>query len=163
MKSDLIQYRMMQAGEEAEVFALVKQTFQEFVGRDYSQEGINTFFRSVTLESIKKRPQENHFIMVAYNNNSNKIIGVLDIRGYNHISLFFVDKAYHQRGIGRALLDKALERCKNSASAVTQIDVHASPFSVPIYEKLGFHQAGAETTSDGIRFIPMMREVVQNK
>ncbi|MBN1384202.1 MAG: GNAT family N-acetyltransferase [Elusimicrobia bacterium] len=156
MNHTLIEYRMMQSGEDAEVFALVERTFREFVGSDYSQEGVDTFFRTMTPEFI--REHKNHFIMVA--KNGSKIVGMINIRSYSHICLFFVDRAWHRKGIGRTLLDKTLEHCRINAPAVTKITANASPYSVPIYEKLGFlRMSSEELIHQGMRYNPMAKEL----
>jgi len=149
--------RLMKAGEEAKVFDLVERTFHEFVAPDFSPQGVETFFRSVNLPAMTKRPQENHIIMVALLGDT--LVGMLDIRDNNHICLFFVDKEHHMRGIGKQLLDAAIVHCLACDPSVEETEVHASPFSVPIYARLGFETDGEEQESHGIRYTRMVKKL----
>ncbi len=40
-------------------------------------------------------------------------------------------------------------------SRTEQITVNASPYAVPVYEKLGFQAVDDEQLTDGIRYTPM--------
>jgi len=75
-----------------------------------------------------------------------------------HISLLFVTKAHHQKGIAKQLFHFVLETLKADPS-VTQITVNSSPYAVKAYEHLGFVKTGEQQEKDGILFIPMMRPV----
>jgi len=157
MMDDIVQYRSMQPGEEVEVFDLLQRTFHEFVAPDFSQEGIDAFFHEVNLATIRKHLQEGHFIMLAVV--ANKIVGMLDIRDNDHITFFFVDKLHHRKGIGRELLDMGTRHCQSAHPTASAIDVHASPYSVPIYEKLGFQRSGQEAEVKGIWYVPMKMDL----
>lgn len=150
-----ISYRRMKPGDEVPVYELIRCVFGEFVGNGYSQEGIDEFFRSVSCESLARRPMENHFILVA--THGDKIVGMIDIRDYERVSLFFVDGDYHGKGIGGTLLNRALANCRTNAPDVSHVDVDSSPFAVSIYEKLGFLRTGTLQTHNGIQFVPMVK------
>ena len=82
------------------------------------------------------------------------LIGLITLRSGNHISLLFVDEAYHRRGIGRALV-KYLQEFMLQNTKHTTITVNASPYGIPFYHQLGFHDTGAKTTKKGIIYTPM--------
>ena len=84
---------------------------------------------------------------------------MIEVRDHDHISLFFVDAPFHQRGIGRELVHRALDICRRNRQDLQRIDVNSSPYAVPVYEKLGFRQAAPEQVKNGIRFIPMVLEL----
>jgi len=69
--------------------------------------------------------------------------------------LFFVQKEYQHKGIGKKLHALAINKCRTSLPKVDAIDVHSSPYAVPIYEKLGFANTNKEQIVNGIRFTPM--------
>ena len=67
-----------------------------------------------------------------------------------HIALFFVKGEYHGRGIGSQLFKTVLQMCP--AGSMT---VNSSPYAVPIYHHLGFHDTDKEQAVNGLRFTPM--------
>lgn len=85
-----------------------------------------------------------------------RIIGMIEVRDNNHICLFFVDKKYHNKGIGRELFNEMLLKIKGKTE---YLEVNASPFSEEIYSKLGFKSIGNITEINGILFIPMKMEL----
>lgn len=84
------------------------------------------------------------------------IAGVISTRDISHISLLYVNKHFHRRGIARALLGTVLEEVSRFDD-MTQITVNASPYAVNIYEHLGFQKVGEQQEKDGIIFTPMVR------
>jgi len=103
---------------------------------------------------MKRRLAKNHSVILAMNRS--EIIGVIEVRNYNHISLFFMKKQYQNKGIGKKINELAVNNCRQNRPDVTGIEVHSSPYAVPIYEKLGFVKLGAERIENGMRFAPMM-------
>ena len=82
-----------------------------------------------------------------------KLVGVLCMRAPQHIGGFFVDAAYHRRGIGRRLFE-AMRR-----DYETQVfTVHSSPYAVEVYRRLGFVPTDTEQLTDGLRYTPMRFE-----
>jgi len=69
--------------------------------------------------------------------------------------MFFVDVEYQKKGIGRALLDRAVAVCERTNPAFLALEVHSSPFAVAIYSRLGFVKKSEEQEINGIRFTTM--------
>ena len=132
---------------------LIRQTFDRFVGKEYSVEGRETFNRFVAPESIKKRIENGNPILCA--KIRGKLVGLLEIRDENHIALFFVDEQYHKRGIGKKLFDYALNEINNMYPGHKEITVNSSIFAEKIYKKMGFEKTAELQEKDGIKFIPM--------
>lgn len=139
--------------EETKVCQLVTECFNEFVAPDYSDEGVNEFLKYVNPDSMQVRLAYDHFTLVAVD--SSLLIGVIEVRSYNHISLLFVKREYHRRGIARKLLELAIEKCRQVDKIIDEVDVNSSPYAVKIYERLRFIKVDDERLVDGIRFIPM--------
>lgn len=154
---DTVLFREMKAGEEKAVSWMIIRTFCKFVAPGYSLKGIKEFLRFVRPKSLLHRAQEGRLILVAAI--KDKIVGVIEIRSYNHISLLFVDAKYHRRGIAKELFRRALEICRNRDPGLAEFTVNSSSYAVPIYEKLGFRQLGPEQVRNGIRFVPMALEL----
>lgn len=90
-----------------------------------------------------------------------KIAGVIETRDNNYISLLFVDKAFHGQGIAGKLFRKALFNCKKINPELNKFYVHASPFSVPVYKKLGFTETDLMQEQNGIKYLPMEMEIAE--
>ncbi len=146
-------FRSMQTGEETEVCNFVVRVFNEFIAPSYSQEGVAEFLKYVRPDALALRSKKNHFVWLA--EAQNDIVGAIEIRDNDHVSLLFVDGSFQRKGISRELLRRALEICRRNKPELREITVHASPNSVQIYERLGFRQTNSEQAVNGIRFTPM--------
>ena len=153
MKNDIC-YRELRPDETGEACDLVLNSFNELVAPGYSDEGVKEFLKYVNPEAMSARLAQDHFALAAIKNG--KIIGIMEVRSSNHISLLFVKKEYHRRGIAGELLKLALEKCRQGKSDLRFVEVNSSPYAVHIYEKLGFVKTGPEQTVNGIRFTPMV-------
>jgi GNAT superfamily N-acetyltransferase len=152
-----VQYKLMQAGEEQEVCALVIRGFNEFVAHQYSDDGIQEFLKFVEPHCLSERCQEDDFVVLAIL--QGKIIGMIEFLKNNHISLFYTEGKHQRTGIGRGILRKALEICTRAEPTITGITVNSSPNAVNTYEKLGFYVTESEQVKNGIRFVPMRLEI----
>ena len=56
----------------------------------------------------------------------------------NHLCLLFVNKKFHNQGIGKKLFSKVVEKVKSSNPEVDCMSVHSSLYAIHFYEKLGF-------------------------
>ena len=151
--------RMIRQGEEQQVFSLIERVFDEFVRSDFTAEGVAEFLRAARLMVFERPPD--HFTMVAIS--GDRIVGMIDMKGYSHVCLFFVDARCHGRGIGRRLFDNALAVCRNAKPDLAEVDVNSSVWAVPVYERLGFKQTQPEQTINGILFVTMSRLLIPPK
>jgi GNAT superfamily N-acetyltransferase len=145
--------RRMERGEESEACRLVCEVFREFVAPFYTQEGIDEFLRYAAPDRMAKRAGANHFTLIAEYDGD--LVGVIEVRDFNHISLLFVAGAYQRKGIGRRLLHEATEIIKRKDANRVQVTVHSSPNAVAAYERFGFHVEAPEKSERGIRYVPM--------
>ncbi len=145
--------RFAMSDEWEEIISLVWKTFLEFESDIYSQQGVESFRKFITDNMLKRMFDRGMYqVMVACR--ENKIIGVIALRDENHISLLFVDKAYHYRGVARALVAKLGSYVKNELNK-QKMTVNASPYAIGFYHKLGFQDLGEEAEADGIIYTPM--------
>ena len=120
------------------------RVFLEFAAPEYSQEGIDHFRTSLEdQDRIRKLTFYGAF-------DGAKLVGTLCMREPQHIGGFFVDAAYHRRGIGRHLFE-AMRRDYGRQV----FTVNSSFCAVEVYRHLGFVPTGGEQTVDGLRFTPM--------
>ena len=90
-----------------------------------------------------------------------KIVGVLSIDAKDHISLCFVDKKYHKRGIARALMREMIARQK--AKCTERITLNSTPYAVPFYQSMGFTQTAPRVMKHGIEYTPMELKLRGNR
>ena len=143
---------------EEDVFSaseLVWRVFLEFEAPEYSDEGIAEFQSFVEPSFILHRMESGRFCLWGAFERE-KVVGVIAINSPLHISLLFVDKQYHRRGIARSLLDTVLNR-ETLVAGHDRITVNSSPYAVNIYQCLGFAPTDTEQTVNGLRFTPMER------
>ncbi len=145
--------RPMHEGEETETCDLVKRVFSEFIAPTYSQAGRDEFLRYAEPDALAQRSHGNHFVLLAVA--ETRPVGMLEMRDYGHVSMLFVDRSFQRQGLGRALLQQALDESRRHRPDLRQVTVHAVPNSVSIYEQLGFRPVSSEQVINGIRFVSM--------
>jgi GNAT superfamily N-acetyltransferase len=143
-------------GEEWQVSRLIHSVFDEFIAPENEDRGNEYFIDFIRPENIRQRAEEHTDVIYTYKI-GRKIVGVISVKEKSHISLLFVDGEHHNSGIARNLLQEYIARHK--PSGITELTVNASPFSVGIYERLGFSRESALLELNGIRFIRMRRTI----
>lgn len=143
----------MKINEALMVETLIKNVFDIFVGPDYSQEGVDTFYEFVdSMNIVDRLCNQMHKVLVAKDKEQQEIIGIIETRDNSHICLLFVDPKYHKQGIAKQLFAEAFNNLGE------ELTVNASPYAVPIYERLGFCKVSRELVKNGITYIPMIKE-----
>ena len=168
MIDETLTYRPLSAQDILEVSELVARIFNEFVAPEYSSEGVQQFHRYIQPSAFQARAQTNHFSLISLEQDKktnhfslisleqDKIVGVIEMRGHNHVSLLFVAPEFQRRGIAKELLRRALQICRANEPRLSEISVNSSSYAVPIYERLGFRRAGERQVRNGIGFLPMV-------
>lgn len=147
--------RFAKHDEWEDAIALAWKTFLEFEAEDYAPEGVRSFQDFITDTTLHRM-----FVMGAYQMivaiEDHKMVGMITLRDRKHISLLFVDKAYHHRGIGRALI-LYLCRYLTKEAGEKEVTVNAAPYGIGFYHRIGFMDLGPELHRDGIKYTPMKR------
>ena len=143
----------------ARAIDLVNVVFSEFVAVDYAEEGRNTFeaYLKEKLQKVSADLQSGHKKMWAYYR-EDEILGVIATQNVSHISLMFVAKEQHRKGIAKELFQTVLAELKEHPG-VTQITVNSSPYAITVYERLGFVKTAEQQERNGILFIPMATSI----
>ena len=142
-----------QKGQEFQIHQLIKNVYDEFVSSDYSEEGNQLFYDWISPSAIALRQTKlvNLWVAIA----DKEIIGMIEIRNQNQVTLLFVDKMFHGQGVARQLFQTALKTCLQRQTDIKKFNVHASPFSIPAYQKLGFKAIDVMQEQQGIKYLPM--------
>lgn len=143
----------MQPGQEEIVIDIVKEAFDEKVAPGYTQEGIEEFYSFANKNSLAERSKANTFTLIAYQ--EQKAVGIIEIKEYCHVSMFFVKPEYQKKGYGKALFNEALSIIFAKEKGRSKLTVNSSLNAVPSYERLGFKIKTKEQCYNGIRFVPM--------
>jgi GNAT superfamily N-acetyltransferase len=156
MQDDIIIRKAIMADWE-ETMAMTWKTFLKFEAKDYGLEGVNSF-RNFIADPLLRRM----FLLGTYHmyvaTCNEKIVGMVSLRDQNHISLLFVDEAYHKRGIGRRLVE-TIGGFSKEEYGKEDITVNAAPYGVGFYKKVGFFSTSPLMTNDGIKYISMKKKI----
>ena len=152
-------YRLAHPSEIPAMHSLVKKVFLQFEAPDYSTDGISEFLNYIQMDPWVLRMQGGGISIICMSDDL--MIGVLEMRKEDHLSLLFVDANYHHQGIASSLWQKALDLVKNNPSEIEKITVNSSPYAVQFYKKLGFVQTMDRQERNGIIFFPMVYELSQ--
>lgn len=145
--------RPMNAEEAGEVCRLVERVFIEFVAPGYAPEGVAEFLAVVDAEKMARRVSAGNLVLVAQA--GDRLAGMVEVRFPCHVSLLFVDKAFHRQGIARRLFETALSSHIEVRPDLKAVIVNSSPYAVSIYGRLGFEATGPEEFRNGMVFTPM--------
>ena len=148
-----ITIRAIRHGEEETVCGVVKRSFDLHVGQEYSPEGVAEFYRYANSVAMASRLTADHFVLVA--EHQNHLVGMIEFRNNQHLSMLFVDPPYFRKGVSRSLFGQALGIIMRANPGADRITVNSSRYAVPVYQSFGFITSGPERTINGIIFIPM--------
>ena len=151
--NNAVSYRLMKPGEEDVTFSMLDRGFNAYIRDDFTPDGVKEFYRAIR-DMVFNHPQD-HFILVA--ESEGHIVGMIDVKENHHVSIFFVEPSRMRKGIGRGLLSHAITLCQQAEPNLSAIEVHSSPWAVPVYGKLGFDTDGDEQNSHGIRYTRMIK------
>lgn len=141
------------SGQEKMIHQLIKKVYDEFVSIDNSNEGNRFFYEWIKPSKIAERQCNQINIWVAFIDS--KLVGMIEIRDNKYISLLFVDKNHQGCGIAKKLFDISLKEIIRRDPKLDKFYVHASPYSIPIYKKMGFIETDNMQEENGIKYLPM--------
>ena len=150
-----VSIREMRQGEETRISEFVERVFARDVAPLYVKQGQTEFRNYIKVNALAERKRAGlHFLLVAETRDKiPELAGMIEVKGCDHISLFFVSSLLQRKGVGKALMLEAIEKCKKQGSK--GLTVNSSPNAVPAYERLGFIKLEEERVKNGIRFVPM--------
>ena len=151
-----VTYEPLDADREGEAETLVLSVFDAMVAPGFSRQGRKTFHDFVSRFAFSRRPQE-RFALAALR--QGELVGVIEVLEGHHVALFFVSPKLQGRGIGGALMRRAVEKCRTDAPGLDAVTVNSSPNAVEAYGRMGFTPTGEEQEKDGIRFVPMALDI----
>ncbi|MDD3741081.1 MAG: GNAT family N-acetyltransferase [Bacteroidales bacterium] len=148
-----IKIEKYQPGQEEMIYKLIKKVFDEFVSGDYCKEGSEFFYNWIQASKIAERQIKQTNIWLAFKDS--ELAGMIEIRDNKFISLLFVDKLYQGQGIAKKLFNESLKEMIKRDTNLEKFYVHASPYSIPVYRKMGFVDTDTMREENGIKYLPM--------
>jgi GNAT superfamily N-acetyltransferase len=148
-----------QSGQEIMIYQLIKKVYDEFVSIDYSNEGNRFFYEWIKPSKIAERQRNQINIWIAFIDS--KLVGMIEIRDNKYISLLFVDKEYQGKGIAKKLFEKSLKEIIRRDPKLDKFYVHASPYSIPIYKKMGFIETDDMQEENGMKYLLMEMTIIK--
>lgn len=145
--------RQAHKDEWQDAMSLAWRTFLRFEAKDYTPQGIKSFEDFVTDSGLRRMFLAGSYEVTAAFDKG-RMIGMISVRGGSHISLLFVEAAYHRRGVGRALVRHVCNYLLTERG-VSVVTVNAAPYAVGFYHKIGFCDTGLETWKGGVLYTPM--------
>lgn len=152
-----ILYRFATEQDWEPAMKLAWETFLVFEAKEYGEEGIQSFREFISDQWLKNMFLGGHYQMLVALENE-KVVGFITVRNTTHISLLFVDKDYHKRGIGRMLIQKMGEYLITEIG-VDYMTVDSAPYAEEFYHKLGFWDLAPQQKKQGIIFTSMKKNL----
>ena len=140
-------------GQEEMIYKLIKKVYDEYVSIDYGERGNAFFYDWIQPSKIAERQLKRINIWLAFKDS--ELAGMIEIRDNKFISLLFVDKLYQGQGIAKRLFKESLKEIMQREPGLDKFYVHASPYSIPIYRKMGFIETDTMREENGIKYLPM--------
>lgn len=134
-----------------EISNLAKKIYLKYNSSLDTDEGINNILTFINYDNILMRTYiDGSLILKAIKNNT--IIGFIEIRNYNHISLLFIDDKYFRLGVAKKLFEKVKDITKSD-----KYSVNSSDYAIEFYKKLGFVAIYDNIkVENGVHFHPMI-------
>lgn len=137
--------RQLERTEYEQAALLALDIYMQCGTEDFDEEGLQTFKDFIFSE----QSMDELTIYGAFE--EEKLIGIIGTKqAGKHISLFFIRKEYHRRGIGKSLFYYFL-----NDYLVDEITVNSSTYAIPFYQSLGFEKLSDKQTVNGMTFNPM--------
>ena len=156
-KEENYTFRMAIERDWEPAMKLAWETFLIFEAQEYSEEGIESFRDFISDQWLKKMFLKGEYqMMVALD--GDRIIGFITVRNRCHISLLFVDKAYHRKGIGSTLINR-LGEYLIAEIGVDYMTVDSAPYATEFYHKLGFWDLAPQQQKQGIIYTSMKKNL----
>lgn len=140
-----IMIRQLNENEYGQVSKIALEVYTQCGTNDFDTKGLELFkdfiYDSDSMRHLTIYGAFDHGILIG-------ILATKD-RG-EHISLFFIRKEYHRKGIGKKLFEFAYIH-----KPVKEITVNSSSYAVRFYQSLGFKKVGEQQQTDGLTYTPM--------
>lgn len=156
---DSLDYRLINEDEWQDAIDLVYHIFLKFDAPLFTEAGVEHFRSFIYDPTLKQMFLSGTFPVIAAFD-QDRIVGVIALRQFNHISLLFVDESYHMNGIGSQLVREMATLVK-TRFCEEQMTVNSSPYAIDFYHRIGFEDTSRQVMEDGIYYTPMKWKLIK--
>lgn len=151
-----IEYHAISPDDSEKASTLIQRVLHTFNAKDYTDEGITNLMDFTSANLLAELLSREKTIATGASDANATLLGICVIRNWSHLTLFFVDGAYHGQGLGRKIFELALGECRTKNPELQTMTVNSSLFALDFYKKMGF-VAESETPEkhNGVVYIPM--------
>lgn len=137
--------RKLNKSEYQQVTSLSLDVYTQCGKADFNEEGYNTFNSFISSEETMNE-------LTIYGAFDDKdLIGIIGTKNAGqHVSLLFIRKEYHRKGIGKRLFNYAIANY-----LADEISVNSSTYAIPFYQSLGFEKTDETQEVNGMKYTPM--------
>ncbi|MCY1448516.1 Acetyltransferase (GNAT) domain protein [compost metagenome] len=147
-----MQIRKMTHEDLPSANALCLEAFMLAVAPSLSAQGVETFTKVAAQEALAERMASGNLMLVCVAEGN--LAGLIELKDGRHVTMLFVAPAWQRRGVGKRLVDAALEQARDNV-----VTVRASLSSVAAYEHYGFALAGEVGEIAGLVYQPMEKRL----
>ncbi len=150
--------RPFKKSDTYEAAKLISETYASFNRTEGSrkavQEYIDFYNPDINIDKIQKGFIKSDIFLVAELNG--KLLGL--VRGAkNRVFNLFVVGNEHGKGIGKKLMEAFEKKCHAKGSK--QINIKASLYSVPFYQKIGYKKTTGVRNFQGLKVQPLRKNL----
>lgn len=131
---------------------LAQSLSEKYVTPEFHVDARDAFLKSMTADGINQLIASGlRYHVTEINGN---IVGIVGMKGNQHLYHLFVDESFQRKGIARQLWNTAMQSCK-AAGNPGEYTVNSSRYAQRVYESFGFVAQSAPHERNGIVTIPM--------
>ncbi|OLS60424.1 GNAT family N-acetyltransferase [Pseudomonas putida] len=132
--------------------ALCLEAFMQAVAPSLSAQGVETFSGIATETAFAERMKGDNLMLACVIDEL--LVGLIELKEGRHVAMLFVLPQWQRKGVGRRLMEAALEQARSEV-----VTVRASLSSVPSYERYGFVRSGEVGEFAGMVFQPLEKHL----
>ncbi|XBG32400.1 GNAT family N-acetyltransferase [Pseudomonas sp. 13.2] len=148
-----MQVRTLTPDDLPQACALCMDAFMQAVAPTLSAQGIETFTQVSAPQAFAERMQGDNLMLACFFEGA--IAGLIELKEGRHVAMLFIAPSLQRRGIGKRLMNAALEHARTEVV----VTVKASLSSVPAYQRYGFTPAGDVGEFAGLVYQPMEKRL----
>lgn len=156
----MLQIRPATPADVEAISRLLIALTREHIAVDCTAAGLDTLLHSMRPEAVLERLNANYVTWVAIE--SDRLAGVCSLRLPSHVFHLFVAAEIRKQGVGRALLQTAVQHCLETDPGIAALTLNASSFAIPAYLKMGFVMDGPAQEANGVRSQPARLPLVSS-
>jgi len=146
--------------EFVKISEFIRDIFEDSISDLYDSLGREVFLDYIRPEKLEERFQETQRFSQILVLREGEIVGWMEVRDDSHISMLFVHKDYQRRGIGKNLIQIAIDNAIHTNNQA--LTLNSSPNSIEAYLTLGFTLLSDLCMINGVKFYEMKKELKIN-